>query len=130
MINTIFKNFKGGNIGRRKYLYAFITLFLLTFLFFFLTILGIVGAETFMSGTLQEIQGRVHEALDIPYIIILVLSGIIMLYARLNIVAKRLRNIGFKNNYFWLVAVIFSLVSILSLLILFVPSNYIKNSDS
>jgi len=109
MINTYFDEFATGRLARLPYLGYNILLVVVLIAFVAATVLLMGMAETVMGGELAMAQQKIMGALGMPYMIILGLFLLALVFAGLNVMAKRLRDIGFRG---WLTVGLFLLVSV------------------
>ncbi len=103
MLKNYFGDFKIGKLQTKRFTILWIVLVL-----FFLACCLAVGfsigiAEHLVGGDLAQAQQLLREKLAIPAIVIVLLSGLAFLFAKLNIIAKRARDIGFPG---WLSAIV------------------------
>ena len=120
MMNVYFGNFSNGRLLRLPYLGYSLLLMALLVAFIFGTILIMGAAENMMGGDLGNAQSVLMENLGIPYMIILGIVVISIIVASLNLMAKRVRDIGLPG---WIVVLAFIVISALI-------SRYVSNSAS
>lgn len=101
MITDYFGAIANGRLGPMRFIMLW---FLLVALFVVMGLLigaAIGAAEHMVGGDLKSAQKTIREALSIPAIVAFGLFCLLMMFAKLNIVAKRARDIGLPG---WLSA--------------------------
>ena len=112
MIKTLFKDVAFGRIARLSYLGHSILLMVLLMAYMLIVVLAIGAGEHIIGGDLQQAQDQLRGMLTLPFLII---TGIVMgllMFAGLNIMAKRIRDIGLPG--WWMVLAIIVLAMLLS----------------
>ena len=112
MIKTLFKDVACGRIARLSYLGHSILLFLLLIAYMLIVVLAVGAGEHIIGGDLQQAQDQLRGMLTLPFLII---TGIVMgllMFAGLNIMAKRIRDIGLPG--WWMVLALIVLGMLLS----------------
>ncbi len=112
MIKTLFKDVAFGRIARLSYLGHSILLFLLLIAYMLIVVLAVGAGEHIIGGDLQQAQDQLRGMLTLPFLII---TGIVMgllMFAGLNIMAKRIRDIGLPG--WWMVLALIVLGMLLS----------------
>jgi len=110
MIDVYFGNFANGRLLRLPYFGYSVLLVFLLFGFMLGTVILMGAAENMMGGDLADAQSMLMETLGIPYMIILGILVFVTIIASLNIMAKRVRDIGLPG---WLVVLAFIIISAL-----------------
>lgn len=112
MIKTLFKDVAFGRIARLSYLGHSILLFLLLIAYMLIVVLAVGAGEHIIGGDLQQAQDQLRGMMTLPFLII---TGIVMgllIFAGLNIMAKRIRDIGLPG--WWIVLALIVLGMLLS----------------
>jgi len=112
MIKTLFKDVAFGRIARLSYLGHSILLFLLLIAYMLIVVLAVGAGEHIIGGDLQQAQDQLRGMMTLPFLII---TGIVMgllIFAGLNIMAKRIRDIGLPG--WWMVLALIVLGMLLS----------------
>ena len=112
MIKTLFKDVAFGRIARLSYLGHSILLFLLLIAYMLIVVLAVGAGEHIIGGDLQQAQDQLRGMLTLPFLIV---TGIVMgllMFAGLNIMAKRIRDIGLPG--WWMVLALIVLGMLLS----------------
>ena len=120
MINAYFGDIANGRLQRLPYLGYSVFLIALLFGFVFGSIILLGTAENIMGGDLASAQNMLMETLGIPYTIILGIMVFVVIAGLLNLMAKRVRDIGLPG---WLLVLGLVIVSALI-------SRYVSNSAS
>jgi len=120
MLKIYFGEFSDGRLLRLPYL-GYTLLMVAVFIgFVFGTIILMGAAETMMGGDLAGAQQTLMTALGIPYMTILGVIVLGVLVGSLNVMAKRVRDIGLPG---WMFVLGFMIVS-------FLVSGFISESAS
>ena len=112
MIKTLFKDVAFGRIARLSYLGHSILLMVLLMAYMLIVVLAIGAGEHIIGGDLQQAQDQLRGMLTLPF---LIMTGIVMgllMFAGLNIMAKRIRDIGLPG--WWMVLALIVLGMLLS----------------
>ena len=120
MIKTLFKDVAFGRVARLSYLGHSILLFLLLIAYMLIVVLAIGAGEHIIGGDLQQAQDQLRGLLTLPFLIV---TGIVMgllMFAGLNIMAKRIRDIGLPG--WWMVLALIVLGMLLFAVVHFIPS--------
>ena len=115
MLNNLIGNIKNGRLIRLQYLGYFVLLNFMIFFFAFGTILAIGAGEHIIGGNLQEAQAQLREWFTLPFILVFALFMIVFSFMNLNIMAKRIRDIGLPG--WWSILVILILEAIISFVV-------------
>lgn len=107
MFKNIFGDIRKGRLLRLPYLGYSLLLLVLIFVFMISIGLMIGSAEQMMGGNLQQAQDQLRAQFTLPFIIIYLLIMIVFLFAGLNIMAKRIRDMGLPG--WWTILGIFIL---------------------
>lgn len=144
MLKDYFQEIKTGKLGRKR----FIILWIMMFVIMIVAMIG-VGvsfgvAEHIVGGDLAAAQDKLRGAFAIPAIIIFALVVIAFIFANLNIVAKRARDVGLPG---WISSIVITLLSggghqvagsgggggigaLLLLILAFIPTNQFRKKSS
>ena len=94
LLTTLFNGIAEGKLTRLPYL-GYSILILILPLIFSLLIVSLIGAgENIVRGNLQEAQDQLRNWLGIPFIIVSIIFFISIIYIGLNLLVKRIRDIG------------------------------------
>ena len=103
MINDYWGDFANGRLERKRFIVLWIVL-VFAFIAFGLAIGASIGlAEKMVGGNLAEAQTQLRENFSLPVVIIVAAIAILALVAKLNIIAKRARDIGLPG---WITAIV------------------------
>lgn len=121
VLNVLFRSIKDGHLKRLSYLgYCLLLVFsLITFVFMVILMVG--TGENIIGGDLLQAQDKLREWFTIPFLVILGLFLMVLVYAGTNITAKRIRDIGLPG--WWVVLIIV----ILGIIISFTVSNQVSS---
>lgn len=139
MLNTLIGDIKNGRIVRLQFLGYTVMLSLILFAFVLLVIFIFGAGEHLLGGNLKTAQDQLSGWFALPFI--LILGVLVMLFifilASINLMAKRIRDIGLPG--WWSVLIFVILEAVVSsyisqqagsglhiltwLLLIFVPSN-------
>lgn len=112
----IFKVFwgdiKGGGLGRLPYLGYSLLLTMAMFGFVLAVIFAIGAGEHLIGGDLQQAQDKLREWFTLPFFVVFGGFLVFSLFGGLNIMAKRIRDIGLSG--WWAVLAITVLEGILA----------------
>ena len=108
MLTALFGDVKNGRLRRLPYVGYSLLMILLVFGFMFASILAIGVGEQVLGGDLQQAQDKMRSALGTPFIAIMGVFMLLVLFAELNLMAKRIRDIGLPGWWSVLVLVILS----------------------
>ena len=137
MLTALFGDITNGRLQRLPFLGYSVLVTLLFFGFVFAVVFAIGAGEKLIGGDLQQAQDTLAQALGIPFIIVFALFMAVMLFVQMNLMAKRIRDMGLPGWWVVLVLVIVSgvvgsmvseqagggLNSVVFLVLLLVPSN-------
>lgn len=101
MLNVYFGEFTTGRLKRLQFLGYALLLAALMLGFVFAVVLAIGAGEHVMGGDLQQAQDKLRDMFGIPATIVVVLFGLAVFIAKLNIMAKRIRDMGLSG--WWIV---------------------------
>ncbi len=143
MLNALIGDAKNGRLARLQYLGYSLLLFFFVFIFMLLTVMAVGVGEHILGGDLQEAQTQLREWFSLPFMIVLGIFMGVITFIGLNIMAKRIRDMGLHG--WWLVVIIVVLESIISyyvsqqlsggfhtfiwLLLIFIPSNLFAKKE-
>ena len=139
MMSVYFGDFKTGRLKRLQYLGYEILLLALSFGFMIAVVLAIGAGEHIMGGNLQQAQAELAARFGGVAIAVVGLFYFTLFVAKLNIMAKRVRDIGLSGWWVVLTVVLLagllgnyhqtqsgsSLMGLVVLLLLFIPSDAI-----
>ncbi|RAH98720.1 hypothetical protein DLJ53_24060 [Acuticoccus sediminis] len=108
MLKAYFGDLADGRIGRARFVGLWLGLIGMALLAALAIVVALGAAVHLAAGDLEEVEAAVVPAIGIPAIVVLTLAGFAFLFANLNIVAKRARDIGWPG---WLVAVLYLVLS-------------------
>jgi len=94
MINTLVGDINTGRLLRLQYIGYSLVLLLMVMGFVFFTILAIGAGEHLFNGNLQEAQAQLQDWFSLPFILAFGVFMIVLLFSSMNIMAKRIRDIG------------------------------------
>lgn len=106
MWNVYFGEFGTGRLQRLQYLGYLLLLAALMFGFMIVLVLTIGAGEHLVGGDLQQAQDKLRAWFGLPATIIVALVGLAILVAKLNIMAKRIRDMGLAGWWLALVLVL------------------------
>lgn len=141
MLDVLIGDIKNGRLLRLQYFGYSLLLILLLSLFVFAAILAIGAGEHILGGDLQQAQAQLQEWFTLPFILVFAVFMAVLSFMSLNIMAKRVRDIGLPG--WWIVLILLILESIISyyvsqqassglhtvtwLLLLLIPSDLFDN---
>ena len=137
MLTALFGDITNGRLQRLPFLGYSVLVTLLFFGFVFGVVFAIGAGEKLIGGDLQQAQDTLAQALGIPFIIIFALFMAVMIFVQMNLMAKRIRDMGLPGWWVVLALVIVSGLlgsmvseeagggfhSLVFLILLLVPSN-------
>ena len=94
MFKTLFGDITDGRLRRLQFLGYSLFLVLLMIGFGLAVVMAIGAGEQLIGGDLQQAQDKLREWFTLPFLIVLGLVLFVLLFAHLNITAKRIRDIG------------------------------------
>ena len=103
MINALFGDVKTGRLMRLQYLGYSLLLSLLMFGFGLAIVLAIGAGEHIIGGDLQQAQDKLREMFTLPLMIVYAVVMPLFVFIGLNILAKRIRDIGLPG---WLTVLV------------------------
>jgi uncharacterized membrane protein YhaH (DUF805 family) len=106
MINALFGDVKTGRLMRLQYLGYSLLLSLLMFGFGLAIVLAIGAGEHIIGGDLQQAQDKLREIFTLPLIIVFAVVIPLFVFIGLNIMAKRIRDIGLPGWWTMLVIIV------------------------
>ena len=112
MLNVLIGDIKNGRLLRLQYLGYALFLILLFSLFVFAVILAIGAGEHILGGDLQQAQAQLQEWFSLPFLLIFIVFMAVLSFMSLNIMAKRIRDMGLPG--WWIVLILLILESIVS----------------
>jgi uncharacterized membrane protein YhaH (DUF805 family) len=115
MFKVLLGDIKNGRLKRLQYLGYTILLGVLMFGFGLAIVLGIGAGEHIIGGNLQQAQDQLREWFTLPFFIIFGPISVLFLFAGINIMAKRIRDIGLPG--WWTTLTILVLEIIASLIL-------------
>ena len=115
MINALFGEVKTGRLMRLQYLGYSVLLSLLMFGFGLAVVMIIGVGEHIAGGDLQQVQDQIREQLTLPAMLVMAVVMPLFLFIGLNIMAKRIRDIGLPG--WWTVLAIFIVSGVVSYLV-------------
>ena len=113
MFKVLIGDIKDGRLVRLPYLGYSLLLILLVAGFIFAIIIAIGAGEHIMGGDLQQAQDKLRAWFTLPFLIVFGLFFVLILFAGLNIMAKRIRDSGLPG--WWgvlIIAVVSGVVSV------------------
>jgi uncharacterized membrane protein YhaH (DUF805 family) len=115
MIKALFGEVKTGRLMRLQYLGYSVLLSLLMFGFGLAVVMAIGVGENIAGGDLQQAQDQLREQLTLPVILVMAVVMPLFLFIGVNIMAKRIRDIGLPG--WWTVLAIFIVSGVVSYLV-------------
>ena len=115
MIKALFGEVKTGRLMRLQYLGYSVLLSLLMFGFGLAVVMAIGVGEHIAGGDLQQVQDQLLEQLTLPAILVMAVVMPLFLFVGVNIMAKRIRDIGLPG--WWTVLAIFIVSGIVSYMV-------------
>ena len=112
MFKTLFGDITDGRLRRLQFLGYSLFLVLLMIGFGLAVVMAIGAGEQLIGGDLQQAQDKLREWFTLPFLIVLGLVLFVLLFAHLNITAKRIRDIGLPG--WWTVLGIAVLTGVVS----------------
>jgi len=112
MFNTLFKDIAFGHMARLSYLGHSILLLLLLIAYMLIVVLAIGAGEHIIGGDLQQTQDQLRGMLTLPFLVVTGIVMALLMFAGLNIMAKRIRDIGLPG--WWMVLALIVLGMLLS----------------
>lgn len=94
MLKPLFGDTATGRLARLPYLGYWILLGLLSVVIAIGIGASIGVAENAIGGDIQEAQAQLREHLGLPAVVLIFAVGMLLLFANLNLMAKRLRDMG------------------------------------
>lgn len=112
MFKVLFGEVTKGRLMRLPYLGYSLLLVFLMIAFVAAVVLAIGAGEHLIGGDLQLAQDKLREWFTLPFIVIFGLVSASLVFGGVNIMAKRIRDIGLPG--WWLVVAIIALEGVLS----------------
>ncbi len=97
MFRRIFAEITGARLARLPYFGYTALLTVVLVVIVFAIVAGIAGLENLAEGNITEIEKRFAETGGGPLVIAFMLFMLALLFAHFNLMAKRLRDIGFPG---------------------------------
>ena len=108
MIKVLLGEVKNGRLVRLPYLGYSLLLVLLVTVFVAAVVMAIGAGEHLIGGDLEQAQNKLRAWFTLPFFIVFVLFFGLIIFAGLNVTAKRIRDIGFSG---WLGVLVIVLVT-------------------
>lgn len=115
MIKALFGEVKTGRLMRLQYLGYSVLLSLLMFGFGIAVVMAIGVGEHIAGGDLQQVQDQLLEQLTLPVMLVMAVVMPLFLFIGVNIMAKRIRDIGLPG--WWTVLAVFIVSGVVSYLV-------------
>ena len=115
MIKALFGEVKTGRLMRLQYLGYSLLLSLLMFGFGLAVVMAIGVGEHIAGGDLQQVQDQLREQLTLPAMLVMAVVMPLFLFIGVNIMAKRIRDIGLPG--WWTVLAIFVISGVVSFMV-------------
>jgi len=115
MIKALFGEVKTGRLMRLQYLGYSVLLSLLMFGFGLAVVMAIGAGEHIIGGDLQQAQDQLREMFTLPVMLVMAVVMPLFLFIGVNIMAKRIRDIGLPG--WWTVLAIFIVSGVVSYLV-------------
>jgi uncharacterized membrane protein YhaH (DUF805 family) len=115
MIKALFGEVKTGRLMRLQYLGYSVLLSLLMFGFGIAVVMAIGVGEHIAGGDLQQVQDQLREQLTLPVMLVMAVVMPLFLFIGVNIMAKRIRDIGLPG--WWTVLAVFIVSGVVSYLV-------------
>ena len=109
-LNILWGDYSNGQLNRVGFFKSALIISSLAVLFLVLILFLIFGAVNIVGGNLQEAQTYITQKLEIPFLIVSVFVIIGLIFAKINICAKRIRNIGLPGWVSLIIAISFNLI--------------------
>jgi len=94
VLTVLFGDIKNGRLQRLPYLGYSVLITVLVMAVMMGIVAAIVGAEKLVGGDLQQAQAAIAQSMGIPFIILFSLFMVVMVFIQLNLMAKRIRDMG------------------------------------
>lgn len=115
MIKALFGEVKTGRLMRLQYLGYSVLLSLLMFGFGIAVVMAIGVGEHIAGGDLQQVQDQLLEQLTLPVMLVMAVVMPLFLFIGVNIMAKRIRDIGLPG--WWTVLAVFIVSGVVTYLV-------------
>jgi uncharacterized membrane protein YhaH (DUF805 family) len=106
MVNALIGDVKTGRLMRLQYLGYSLLLSLLMFGFGLAIALAIGAGEHIIGGDLQQAQDKLREMFTLPLMIVFAVIMPLFVFIGLNMMAKRIRDIGLPGWWTMLVIIV------------------------
>jgi uncharacterized membrane protein YhaH (DUF805 family) len=112
LVKDYWGSFSSGRLGRKRFIGLWVLLIVTVILLGLVVGVGIGIAENLVGGNLTEAQDTLRQRFSVPAVIGIALAGLLFLVAKLNIIAKRARDIGLPG---WITTIVIAgLVGVVS----------------
>jgi len=102
MINILIGDIKTGRLLRLQYFAYSLFLLFMVISFVLLTVFAMGIGEHLLGGNLQQAQTQLRDWFTLPFILIYGVLIIILIFISINLMAKRIRDIGLPG---WLTVI-------------------------
>jgi len=144
MIKTFFGNISDGRLTRLPYLGSALLINLIMVGAVFATVVAIGAGEHLIGGELQKAQNMLREWFTLPFFTVFSLGVLFYIFAIFNLMAKRLRDIGFSGWWAVLVIILLELIisysisqqasngvnTLFGIALLLIPSNFFNSKHN
>ncbi len=144
MLNAFIGNIKNRRLVRLQYFTYSFLLALFVLIFMLSAVMAIGAGEHILGGDIQAAQAQLREWFTLPFMIILGIFMGLITFMSLNIMAKRIRDIGLSGWLLVVVIVVFEAIissyvsqqasggfhAFIWLLLVLIPSNFFANKQS
>jgi len=110
MFKILFGEVQQGHLARLGYIGYSILLEVLLLIFIVAVVFAIGATEHIIGGDLQQAQQQLTDNFSLPFSVISILVLVLIAFSSLNLMAKRLRDIGLSGWGFTLLLVIMSIL--------------------
>jgi len=101
MLTVLFGDIKNGRLQRLPFLGYSLLIAVFSMLVMMGIVVAIVGAEKLVGGDLQQAQAAIAQNMGTPFIILFSVFMAVMMFIQLNLMAKRIRDMGLPG--WWVV---------------------------
>ena len=102
LIRGLFWDIKGGRIGRAGFFWNSVLVLILVLIFAIVLIFVVEVSEQIMGGDMASAQKKIEESSSLPGMIATAVFAGLVMYAEVNLAAKRVRDMGLPG--WWVVA--------------------------
>ncbi len=110
MINSLFGDIRNGRLNRMTYLVYWMLLTAFMVGVGFAIVFAIGAGEMLLGGNLAQAQDKLRGWFTLPTVVVVGLISMAVFFAHLNIIAKRVRDIGLPG---WWVVLLLAILGII-----------------